>query len=344
MTRPAGAAAPPAVSVVLPFRNAAATLPDCLASIQGQTLADFEVLALDDGSEDESAVIVAQAAQRDPRLRLVQPGRVGLVAALNLGIAHARSALIARMDADDRMHPERLAAQLAFLAEQPAITLVAAQVELFPAEQIRAGYQEYVRWQNQCLTPAAIAANIYVESPVAHPSVMVRRSALERLGGYHAGPFPEDYELWLRMHQAGMLMAKLPRILHFWRERPDRTSRVDPRYARAAFDQVRARFLARDPRLHSGRPLVVWGAGRTTRLRVRLLLEQGIHLAAWIDIDPKKIGQRVWGLSVHAPVWLDQEPHPFVLVYVTNHGARDYIAGLLAQWNYAVGADYLAVG
>lgn len=335
---------PPAISIVVPFRDAAATLPDCLDSIQRQTLGDFELLAIDDGSADDSAALVGRAAQQDARVRLLLPGRVGLVAALNLGVAQARAALIARMDADDLMHAERLAAQFAYLEQHPEIALLGTQVELFPPEHVREGYREYVRWQNRCITPAQIAGNIYVESPFAHPSVVFRRAAIEQLGGYADGAFPEDYELWLRMHGAGMRMAKLPRVLLAWRESEGRASRVDPRYARAAFDQLRARFLARDVRLQGDRPLVIWGAGRKTRLRARHLLDQGAQPIAWIDIDPRKIGHVVWDVPVHAPGWLDQRHRPFVLIYVTSHGAREYASGLLEGMGYRVGEDYLAVG
>ncbi len=190
----------PAISILLPFRDAEATLPECLESIRRQTCGDYELLAVDDGSRDGSAALVEAAARQDARVRLLRLGRVGLVAALNSGLAQARGALVARMDADDLMRPERLAAQRGALEREPDIALVACRVELFPAEEVREGYREYVRWQNGCLTPQQIADNIYVESPLAHPSVMLRREALERLGGYADGPFPEDYELWLRMH------------------------------------------------------------------------------------------------------------------------------------------------
>lgn len=144
------------------------------------------MLAIDDGSTDESADIVRRYAQADRRIRLLQPGRIGLVTALNLGIEQARSPIIARMDADDLMHPDRLQSQYAYLNDHPEIALVASQVELFPADLIHAGCQEYVRWQNLCLEPAGIAASIYVESPFAHPSVMFRHAIVERLGGYRA--------------------------------------------------------------------------------------------------------------------------------------------------------------
>jgi hypothetical protein len=209
---------------------------------------------------------------------------------------------------------------------------------------VRAGYREYLRWQNRVLTPAQVAANMYVESPFAHPSVLFRRAAVQELGGYRDGPFPEDYELWLRMHAAGLPMAKLPRVLLAWREGEGRASRVDPRYAREAFDALRARFLAQDPRLRQGRPLAYWGAGRSTRQRARLLIERGFPPAAWIDIDPRKLGQVVWGAPVRPRSWLAQAPKPFVLVYVANHGAYDLISGWLAELGYAPGEDYLFVG
>ncbi len=334
----------PQVSIVMPFRNAEDTLPECLDSLQQQTLQDFEALLVDDGSEDLSAKIVRDLAREDKRFRLLCPGRIGLVAALNLGIEQSRAALIARMDADDIMHPDRLLRQSEFLHDHPDITLVGCRVELFPEDAIRAGYREYVRWQNECVDPGAIAANIYVESPLVHPSVMVRRSALQALGGYCEGPFPEDYDLWLRMHEAGHRMARVEDVLLSWRERPDRTSRVDPRYGRESFDRLRARHLSRDPRLSSGRKLVVWGGGRSTRSRVRYLLDHGVSIHAWVDVDPGRINMTIWGLPVHPYTWLERSPRPFVLVYVTNHGAREEIAEALNKWGYVCGQDYLAVG
>lgn len=334
----------PEISVVMPFRDAAATLPAALASVARQRGADLELVAVDDGSADASAALVADAARRDGRVRLLAPGRVGLVAALNLGVAAARAPLLARMDADDLMHPDRLRLQRDFLAARPEVALVASRVALFPRRLVRDGSAEYLRWQNGVLTPAEVASNIYVEAPFAHPSVMLRSSALEAHGGYRDGPFPEDYELWLRLHAAGAPMAKLPRVLLAWREGPGRASRTDPRYDRANFDALRAAFLAADPRLRQGRDLVYWGAGRSTRLRARHLIERGFPPTAWVDVDPRKLGQRVWGAPVHPRAWLARRPRPFVLVYVASHGARDLIGGWLAELGYAPGDDYLMVG
>jgi len=223
--------------------------------------------------------------------------------------------------------------------------LSASRVRAFPEQLVQAGLREYLRWQNACLSAADVAADIYVEAPFAHPSVAFRRDVVRDAGGYREGPFPEDYELWLRLHQDGHRMAKLPEVLLDWREHPRRTSRVDPRYARLAFDRVRADYLAREPRLLARRDeFVIWGAGRRTRKRCEVLLAHGFRPRAWIDIDPRKIGRPLDGVPVHAPAFLATEPRPFVLVYVTNHGARDEIAAHLDRLGYVRGRDWLAVG
>ncbi|HKJ76263.1 MAG TPA: glycosyltransferase [Gammaproteobacteria bacterium] len=334
----------PAVSIVMPFHNAAATLAEALDSIAGQTFTDFELLAIDDGSNDGSTALVERYAERDGRIRLLRPGRVGFVAAVNLGLEAGRAEWVARMDADDRMHPDRLERQWAALAADPSLALVGTRVRLFPEEAIQAGMQEYVRWQNACTDPATIAAEIYVESPVAHPTMLYHRETVRGLGGYRDGVLPEDYDLLLRLHAAGYRMGKVPEVLLEWRDGPDRLSRTDPRCSREAFDRLRAEYLAADPRLAADRPLVFWGAGRKTRRRAEWLQAHGHRPAAWVDIDPRKIGNRIGGAPVVAPEWLDRPERPFVLSWVNRHGAAARIGGYLEGIGYRPGADYLRVG
>lgn len=332
------------VAVLMPFYNAAATLAQTLDTIQAQSLEAFTLIAVDDGSDDESAAILRSRMRDDPRIRLLQPGRQGVVGAMNSALDHCRSPICARMDADDLMEPDRLQKQYAFLQQNPDIDLLGSRVSLFPTELIQDGFHEYIRWQNDCLTPQQIADNIYVELPIAHPSVMFRREAVMAAGSYRDGDFPEDYELLLRLHQRGHRMAKLDEVLLHWRDSGERLTRTDGRYRREAFDSIRAHYLAQDPRLRDGRPLVFWGAGRNTRKRIAHLLGHGFQPSAWVDIDPRKIGNVIGGARVEAPEWLDRKDKPFVLSYVANHGARELIGAELVEMGYRQGRDFLMVG
>ena len=335
----------PLVSVLLPFHNAAATIGDCVGSILAQTLTDFEVIAVNDCSDDATVSVLQQ--YNDNRLRIIDNSHRGLVSALNTGLAFCAAPLVARMDADDIMHSHRLERQYRYMRGHPDVVLLATQARKFPQASIRNGYREYMRWQNSVLTNEDIVNQVYIESPFAHPSVMYRRDSVIAAGAYRHGEFPEDYELWLRLLHLGHRMEKLPQVLLDWRESDNRLSRVSENYSRTAFDRIRAHYLAQDSRIRN-RTIAFWGAGRKTRQRARHLLDKGFEPAVWIDIDPKKIGNRIQGIDVVEPAWLDRshidELKPFVLNYVTNHGARDIARTYLHRIGYIMGQDYLEVG
>jgi glycosyltransferase involved in cell wall biosynthesis len=332
----------PLVSVLLPFHNAAETLAECIESILAQTLTGFEIIAVNDFSSDDSLYRLQQYS--DDRIKIVDNEHRGLVSALNTGLACCASTLVARMDADDIMYPDRLMKQYEYLCEHHDVVLLATQARKFPEARIRNGYREYMRWQNSVLSHDDIHNQIYIESPFAHPSVMFRRDSVIAAGAYRHGAFPEDYELWLRLLHAGHRMEKLAEVLLDWRESEKRLSRVSDNYARNAFDMIRADYLSRDERIHH-RPIAFWGAGRKTRQRAGHLLEKGYKPAAWIDIDPNKIGNRINGVEVVEPAWLEQPgDKPFVLNYVTNHGARDIARTYLQRIGYVLGKDFLEVG
>ena len=212
--------AAPLVSVLLPFHNAADTLADCIESIRAQTLADYEIIAVNDFSTDDSLHLLQ--AYNDDRLNIIDNQHRGLVSALNTGLACCRAPLIARMDADDIMYPDRLLKQNEYMRAHHDVVLLAAQARKFPEASIRNGYREYMRWQNSVLSHDDIHKQIYIESPFAHPSVMFRRDSVIVAGAYRHGAFPEDYELWLRLLHRGHRMEKLAEVLLDWRESEQR--------------------------------------------------------------------------------------------------------------------------
>src|SRR5262245_38357044 len=222
----------PAISVLLPVRNAAPWLRAALRSLWRQTFRDFEVIAVDDGSTDASAELLERAALDEPRLRVVHTAARGLPAALNTALGLARGRLIARQDADDLSHRRRLALQRAHLAAHRGTAVVGCRVRLFPAAAVGVGMHRWVRWHNALLTHEAIAREALIDSPLAHGTALIRRAALERVGGWRDRGWPEDVDLWIRLLDRGARFAKLPQTLYGWRRHPGSATHQDPRYRR----------------------------------------------------------------------------------------------------------------
>jgi glycosyltransferase involved in cell wall biosynthesis len=315
----------PVVSVLLPVRDARATLPACLASLRRQTLSGHEVVAVDDGSTDGSGELLERAAAGDARLEVVRTPARGLVAALNTAFQRARAPFIARMDADDVAHRRRLELQAAHLQAHPEVGVLGTRVRLVLADGGRAvlpsGMAAYVRWSNTLLDHDQIVRDLLVESPLVHPSVMMRGALARALGGYRAFDGPEDYDLWLRAHAAGARFAKLPLPLLRWRDGPARLTRTDPRYAAARFLALKLEALE-EAHLRPPRPLVVWGAGKVGKAWARALLARGHALQAFVEVDPRKIGQRIHGAPVVACAAAGTLPPALHLSAVGQPGAR----------------------
>jgi glycosyltransferase involved in cell wall biosynthesis len=336
----------PDVSVLMPCYNTSATLEHALRSLTSQTLKDFELVAVDDGSTDDTPKILMDWAAVDSRLRVIRIEHRGIVTALNAGLEAVRSLYIARMDADDRSHPERLARQVAFLRAHPEIALVSCLVSGFPAEKLREGLRIYLDWLNILVEDADIQREIFVESPLPHPSVMLRKEWLEKIGGYQDRGWPEDYDLWMRLYLAGAHFAKLPEVLLDWRDDPNRLTRTDPRYSLENFLRLKAYYLSRGPL--AGRDAVfIWGAGMIGRRLSKHLLRQGCPITAFFDIDPHKIGSTRRGLPVLPPEDFPKQwsrcHSPVVLAAVGARGARPLIRQRLNAFGLREGLDWWGV-
>jgi GT2 family glycosyltransferase len=288
------------VSILMPCRNAAEHVQAAIESVREQTFPDFEVVAVDDGSIDGTFDALYDWARDDGRVRVLQTRGRGLVAALAAGLAAARGRLVARMDADDVADHTRIEKQVALLDDDPRIAACGTRVEYFPAEALANGARRYEAWVNSLTTRQDIARDIFVECPIPHPTLMIRRHVLLGVGGYRELGWPEDYDLILRVWAAGYRMAKVPEVLLRWRESPARASRTDDRYAEIEFRRIKIYFLQRTL-LGGGRHAVVWGAGPIGKTFARELADAGTPVAAFVELDPQKIGQEIHGAPVIAP-------------------------------------------
>jgi len=210
-----------------------------------QTFTDLELVVIDDGSSDTTPEVLRSI--EDPRVQVVTQENRGLPATLNRGIELARGEYLARQDHDDYSKPERLARQVAYLDAHPACALVGSWAEIVEGENASG------RVHKHPCDDVAIKMDLLFDNAFVHSSVLIRREAVNGLGGYSIDPDrqpPEDYELWSRIARKHEV-ANLAEVLHAYREIPGSMSRLGSSPFRRHLVQLTAENLA----WWSGRPL-----------------------------------------------------------------------------------------
>ena len=205
----------PLVSVLLPVHNGGRFLAEALDSVLGQTLADLEVIAVENGSTDDSLALLLQRASADERVRVIEAGPIGLVAALNLAIDAADGRYLARMDADDVADPRRLERQVEHLRANPHIAVLGTAHDYVDASGVGVGSRRFVT------APDLVASSFYFGNPLAHPTVTIDRHRAGKLAYPADWPDAEDLALWLTLSRSGHQLANLGEVLVHYRVHDD---------------------------------------------------------------------------------------------------------------------------
>jgi glycosyltransferase involved in cell wall biosynthesis len=195
----------PIISVILPVYNAEKFAHEAINSILKQTITDFELLIINDGSTDRSNEIIE--GFKDSRIKVIQNQKnLGLIGTLNKGFNLAKGQFIARMDADDISIPNRFEKQLAYLTNHPEIDILGTQIKVF-------GTENYISKFNT--DQEEIEIQLYFESMINHPTVMIRREFLVKHKLKFDTQFPhcEDWGLWLNSLSYHAKFKNLPDIL-----------------------------------------------------------------------------------------------------------------------------------
>jgi len=209
----------PKVSVIMPAYNRADLLPAAIDSVLGQSFADFEVLVIDDGSQDHTRQIVAGFS--DPRIHYFHQKNSGVSAARNRGLEIARGEYLAFLDSDDLFLPAKLAFQVAQLDADPALGMVA-------------GGFRYIDWQGGWLAerrpwvfqPTLDLSTVLLGAAIITNSVLLRKEWIERVGGFNPTfSWAEDLDLWLRLAVAGCQMNWTQAVLCAYRMHADQAVR-----------------------------------------------------------------------------------------------------------------------
>lgn len=332
----------PRVSILIAARDAQETLPAALKSVARQRFSCWECVVVDDGSQEETAAVVASFAQADPRFHLLQTPAQGVVRARTHGLGHCQGELVALLDADDLMHRDRLSSQIQALEENPTWSGVGSWVRYFPRRKVGAGRLAYEQWLNQARTPAEIAQERFLEMPLGHPTLLLRREALSHFAWRDAG-WPEDWDLLLRMFAEGHDLGVVPRVLHAWRLSAQSLSKQSPAFALDAFTRCRAAFLANGP-LAQGPNYDLVGYGSTGKALRKALHRQDKTCRHIYDLHPRRLGQIIDGAEVlHRDQIALGPQNPPLLVSVAGRAAREQLRTFLVGRALVEGRDFWLV-
>jgi len=318
----------PLVSILLPLYRASRTIDACLRSVRRQTWTRWECVVVDDGSDDGSTDIARAHAAHDDRITVVRREHEGIVPALTAGLPLCRGSYVARMDADDVMHRLRLEDQVSLLERRPELAAVGCRVRMFPRHGVGPGLREYEAWLNAIDSDEAVLRDRFIECPIAHPTLVARRDRLVAFG-YRDRGWPEDYDLVLRMLEAGCRIDVLNRRRLAWRHGPGRLSLGSDVYRDNRFTECKAWFLARSFLAERERYLL-WGYGGTGRALSRALARLGKLPSHVIELHPGRLGNRIRGAPVVPPDAIPDLPRLPLVVSVAGTEPRARIRQALA--------------
>lgn len=322
----------------MPVRNAEPWLGDCLESVIHQRFSDWELVAVDDGSTDDSGQILRHFAKAETRIQVYRNPGQGIIPALQKAYQQARGLLITRMDADDLMPPDKLYDLYQTWQNVGPGHLITGLVQYFPEDEIQDGYRRYADWLNRNNLSGNPFQQIYRECVIPSPCWLVHRNDLDRVGAFSPDTYPEDYDLVFRFYQAGLQPITVPKILHWWRDHPRRSSRTLEQYAANAYFDLKVSWFLRLDR-QQNRTLVLWGAGRKGKALARLF-QEAEHPFFWVCNQPKKWGHDIYGVVMHPPDWLFDLNNPQVVIGVSGPNDQNHIFRQLMAAGFQEGQDF----
>ncbi|MEL6122257.1 MAG: glycosyltransferase family 2 protein [Bacteroidota bacterium] len=229
----------PSLSVVMPCYNEEELLPRAVDSILTQTLTDFELLLIDDGSTDRTRQIIQDYAGMDSRVvPIINSYNLGLSASLNRGIQRAKADIIARMDGDDESLPNRFEEQFNYLSDYPEVDICGSAV--FCRHRDQESYAEELRLPEN---HADIVARIFRKTLVFHPTIMIRKKVFDLYGKYDpAIRWAEDADLWYRIYDK-VTWANLPEPLLIYTKKDKMTKRIAKQNLKVKILNLRRRSI-----------------------------------------------------------------------------------------------------
>lgn len=280
------------ISILTPYRNAEKYIRETALSILGQTHTNWEWILVNDHSEENELQALADFLD-DPRIILLENSGKGILDALCTAFDRSKGEFITRMDADDVMPDFKLEKFLASLRSETH-QIVTGKVTYFsPVQAISEGYLGYEKWLDDRVHKHDFYAQIYRECSLASGNWMMRKSDLEKCGGFKDLNYPEDYDLLFRWYESGFTIKGLDLVTHLWRDHDQRTSKTSEDYQQKAFFNLKInRFVELD--WDANQQLIVNGTGQKGRLTAKILIDRNIPFV-WVSHEAEKFPKGIFG-------------------------------------------------
>lgn len=329
----------PLISIILPVKNEALYLEECLDSIVSQTEKNWELLACDDHSTDSTREILKAYANKHQNIHFYTNKGEGIIPALITAYDHAKGDFITRMDGDDIMPSQKLASLKEILNQNGKGFVATGKVKYFPEEEIADGFFTYQNWLNSLCMKQSHWDEIYKECVIPSPCWMVHKDDFDACGGFSASCYPEDYDLVFRMYQSGLKPIGSSQILHLWRDHPERTSRNSIHYQTQTFFELKLKYLFQVENLED-KNIVIWGAGKKGKVLAAHLrkMDRAFH---WVCNNERKIGHQIEKNTLKHFRAIKEIENPYAIITVSGHEDRSEIIAFLEDNNLKLKESYL---
>lgn len=281
----------------MPVKNAGIFLEESISSIVNQTYTNWELIAINDHSDDNSLEILIQWSTSHPNIKLYENTDFGIIPALRIGLNRCKGQYITRMDADDIMDKNKLLFLFNELSIKGKGWIATGLVKYFASNKtLNEGYIKYENWINQLTLNGDNFKEIYKECVIPSPCWMMLKEDLISIGGFNEDTYPEDYDLAFRMYAHKLKITAVKKVIHYWRDYPQRTSRNDPKYSNNTFASLKTKFFIKND-LDKNKELILWGAGKKGKQIAKILIAEKINFN-WVTENPKKINKTIYDKKI----------------------------------------------
>ncbi len=329
----------PLVSIIMAVKDTAPYLHECIDSIIAQTYKNWELIAVNDHSSDDTPTILRDYSASEPRIKYFDSDRPKLIPTLQVAYAQVSGDLINRMDSDDRMPSYKLQVLVDEWLKYGKGTVIAGGTEHFVDEgEVGGGFLKYERWLNEVARTSSHYEEIYRECVIPSHCWIIHKEDFDRVDAFNPLIYPEDYDLCFRFYRNNLKIIGIDKLLHHWRDRSDRISRTWEEYKDNRYFDMKIRFfyeLDRD----LTRPLVLWGAGRNGKDMAKLLQAQEDRFH-WVCDNERKIGKDIYDVRIQHYTDIQSLENPQIIVVVSSPDGKNEIQKHLDEWDKKVVDDY----